>query len=101
MKKYIIPLLFAFQAVVLLLCLVGFTLLKEPILELSKKKQKTNLVETEPETPNFSPEELALQKKGKNLFEIHCSGCHAANRRMIGPKLGEICQKYNSESDRE
>ncbi|MEM6805972.1 MAG: cytochrome c [Bacteroidota bacterium] len=101
MKRYIIPLLFAFQAVVLLLCLVGFTLLKEPILELSKKKPRTASVETKPETPNFSPEELALQKKGKNLFEIHCSGCHAIKRRMIGPGLENICQKYASKSDRE
>lgn len=101
MKRYIIPLLFAFQAVVLLLCLVGFSLLKEPILELSKAKSATEAVVDEPETSKFTEEELAIQKKGKELFEVHCSSCHAVNRKVIGPALGNICEKYSSNTDRE
>lgn len=33
-------------------------------------------------------------QKGENLFKQHCSSCHAIEKKIVGPALGGIKQKY-------
>lgn len=104
MKKYILPLLFSLQAIILLLCLVGFSLLKKPLLELDPKNRAAfgTVGSGNPEAiVGFTVAEVTLRQKGESLFKANCTTCHLRNRKVIGPKLEDLCKKYASPQERE
>ncbi|MDW3647225.1 MAG: cytochrome c [Bacteroidia bacterium] len=101
MKNYILPLLFGLQAIILILCLTGFTLLKDELLNQISAPQETSQHATSPEKGGsgivFEDEQLAISwRNGKQIFESNCTTCHTLNRQSIGPKLGDLCGKYNA-----
>jgi len=101
MKKYILPLLFGLQAIILTLCLTGFVLIKDELLtyasDAPEKTQNEVLPDKDGSEIEFEDEQLALAwKNGKQIFESNCTTCHSLNRQAIGPKLGDLCSKYNA-----
>lgn len=36
-------------------------------------------------------------QKGEALFKQHCTSCHKANAKLIGPALKGVSQKYNND----
>ncbi|MEM8886467.1 MAG: cytochrome c [Bacteroidota bacterium] len=101
MKKYILPLLFGLQAIILTLCLTGFVLIKDELLSYasdSAQKTQNEALSAKAESEiEFEDEQLALAwKNGKQIFETNCTTCHDLKRKSIGPKLGDLCSKYES-----
>ena len=101
MKKYILPLLFGLQALILTLCLTGFVLIKDELLlhaSDSPEKTQNEVLQAKGEIEmEFENEQLALAwKNGKQIFESNCTTCHSLNRQSIGPKLGDLCSKYEA-----
>ncbi|MEL6256722.1 MAG: cytochrome c [Bacteroidota bacterium] len=106
MKKYILPLLFGFQAIILSLCLVGFTFLKKPLLQLDPQKRKpiagcAVIPYENPALVGLNESQLAVIEKGEKLFLANCTTCHLKGRKASGPNLDDICNKYPSEADKE
>ena len=101
MKKYILHLLFGLQAIILTLCLTGFVLIKDELLSYAsdsvEKTQNEALPDKTGNEIEFEDEQLAISwKNGKQIFESNCTACHALNRKSIGPKLGDLCSKYEA-----
>lgn len=46
---------------------------------------------------NDLPDDAETITKGKMLFSLHCSGCHAIRREGIGPKLEGSTQKVSAD----
>lgn len=102
MKKYILPVIFLLQALILSLCLTGFTLLKDAFLE-TEEVAIASTTDLAPSIGLVSPsKELAESRnRGKELFNANCTTCHSLSRKITGPSLKDICDKYPGEEDKQ
>jgi len=104
MNKYTLPVIFLLQAIILSLCLAGFTLLKGAILP--KVNEPVVVCGTRDLNPSmnlgsFSKEERESRSRGEVLFQSNCTTCHSISRKQIGPALRELCNKYPEEADKQ
>lgn len=103
MNKYILPGIFLLIAIILSLCLTGFTLLKDSFLP--PKPESLAFCGTPDLNPSvglvsYSPEQTEMRERGEKLFNSNCTTCHSITRKLIGPALQNICAKYSDEEGR-
>lgn len=104
MNKYILAVILFLQAIILSLCLAGFTLLKGAIIQNSSEvisAKETSDVSSSTDLPLVNEENKESRLRGEVLFKSNCTTCHGISRQQIGPKLQEICDKYPEEADKQ
>lgn len=78
---------------ILLLSLAGCGEKKKPSGMGAGPKQGT-------ETGPASGDELsAREREGKRLFQLHCASCHLVKKRLSGPKLAGVRQRWQGHED--
>lgn len=62
-------------------------------------KPKTEVVQTATDNPVSSQENYQEKKsnKGEALFKMQCASCHDLNKKVIGPALKGVTDKYEEE----